>query len=579
MQKIDKVVLQNVQSHEATTLDLSPGFNVITGSTEGGKTAIMRGDRLLVDNKPAGTAWVRKDKNDEPVGTLTVIHEYASGHKVARVRGKSVNRYIITDPDGTTKTLEGFGTDVPEEVQAITGIRPAVFFDDGKGKSFAPVLNFAFQLEAPFMLSETPGLGAKVFGHLAGTGIVDAALDDLNKDVFDANKRKRVAEDEIGQKEAALKGYDGLEQVRAQYDRSEVTFNAVLADVDSLKRLGTLAAELGKADADLIRVKAVLAALDGLQQAETTLVRVAAARNKLDCLEDLRGEALETDINLACVNETLDALAGLQRAETTLLRLRINKSVHDDLTGLSDSYNRAAVDLNKVTLLLSTLRGLNALENALEGIKANQDRVARLGELAAGYRATEAGLEECYQIIFLLDQVPEAGLYLQQLQEKVARIDLLTELSTKYTNNEGWLDVVKYDLRLLEGLDQAKERFNAVQEAQKRLTGLAELSRLTDTLTSQLTTVKERLAALGEPEKGALVLSQVREDFDRGNRLTTLKHRYLLLQDDYEAAAFEAGTAEAEVKDAEAEYQQILQEAGVCPTCGQEIKGGLICGH
>lgn len=533
MQKIDKVILQNVQSHEETVLALSPAFNVVIGSTEGGKTAIMRGDRLLVDNKPLGTALVRKDKNDEPVGTLMVIHEYASGYKVARVRGKSINRYIITDPQGDAKTLEGFGNEVPEEVQEITGIRPAVFFDDGKGNKFAPVLNFAFQLEAPFMLSETPSLGAKVFGRLAGTELVDAALDDLNKDVFDANKRKRAADDEIAQKESALKQYEGLDLVRVQYNRAENMFNGVLTEVGRLTKLEALADALGLVDAEAIRVIGVLAALAGLQRAETTL-------------------------------------AGVTVAWTAGQRLR----------GLLDDYTATWYDLTTANEILDRLTGLNALENALDGIKANQARAAGLEDLAEGYRKADEGLDECYRVMYLLDQVPEAEVYLRQLREKVTRIDLLTGLSTQSTTNEAMLAQVNERLRAVAQVDQAGDLLTGVQEAHIRVAGLMQHDARHNLFSNQLTAVRDRLAALGDPERAGDILQQVAVDRDRLTRLEDLKMLYVTAAQFIDNTAKEINSQAKEVQEAEAEYRQILQEAGVCPTCGQKIEGGFtVHGH
>jgi len=579
MQKIDKVVLQNVQSHEATTLDLSPGFNVITGSTEGGKTAIMRGDRLLVDNKPAGTAWVRKDKNDEPVGTLTVIHEYASGHKVARVRGKSVNRYIITDPDGTTKTLEGFGTDVPEEVQAITGIRPAVFFDDGKGKSFAPVLNFAFQLEAPFMLSETPGLGAKVFGHLAGTGIVDAALDDLNKDLFDANKRKRAADDEIAQKESALTQYEGLDGIRFQYNRAESVFTAVLDDVDRFNRLGTLAAELGQVDAGIIWVNGILESLSGLQRAKVTLG--TAATDWINCkrLTVLADDYYRNTADLYRANDTLDALAGLPRAETVLAGVTVAWSGYRRLTDLDNTFHSINSDLFKVEKILDKLTGLNALDNALAGIKANQNRVGVLNAMYEYNRATVNQLEDCRRVIYALDKVSEADVYLQQLKGQAERLDLLKGLLEQYAGNELALGRVGAMLQEVAEVDTAAEVLGSVQGALERVSRLMRLEVGYNLWTGQLAVADELLAGLAGLETGTNVLNKVQGDFGKLARLERLHLQYQ--ENDYEIKTLDTvlKSHTEEIQAAEADYNRILQEAGVCPTCGQKIKGGLNCGN
>lgn len=525
MLKIDKTRYVNIQSHEESGLDLSPGFNVVTGPSEGGKTVTMRGDRLLVENKPQGNPWVRKDSNNEPVGTLQVTHEYTNGYKVARVRGKSVNRYIITDPEGKETTLEGFGLDVPDEVLAVTGIRPAVFFDNGKGDRFAPILNFAFQMDAPFLLSETPSLGAKVFGRLAGSEIVDAALSDLNADVYDANRRKRLAEDEITQKEAALTGYEGLDQIRAQFDRSEIMFNTVQADAGRLKQLEALAAELGKVDAGLIRVKGVL-----------------------------------------------EALAFVTRAELKLAGIKLVQNGIERLAGLSVDYTLVNADLAYNNYTLIQLADINALDNALVGIRANQERVARLEDLEDGYRITRYEIGDCKQLLFLLEQVPEAGEKLRQLQGQAAGMDALTSLLTSYTVNEENLRTVTEKLQQVTTVDQAGVQLTQVRDDRIKMDQLADLHIEFNAMVGQIRNVDGRLQLIGDPENAGQVLTKVREAFERWRRLCELQLDNDWNDRELEDARLAIMAADNAVVVAEKEYSQALFEARVCPTCGQSTK-------
>lgn len=532
MLKIDKVILQNLQSHVETCLDLSPGLNVVTGNSESGKTAMLRGDRLLVENKPLGTAWVRKDKNDEPVGTLVVTHFYNNGYQVSRVRGKSVNRYIVTSPDGTTVNLEGFGDKVPEEVLAVTGIRPAVFFDDGKGNRFAPVLNFAFQMDAPFLISETGSLAAKVFGKLAGSELVDAALDDLNKDIHDAQRRKRNAEDEIQQKDLLLQQYEGLDRVRALFDRSEIVFKAVLADVDRFNLLETLAADLGKADAEVIRVKGAL-----------------------------------------------DALAGLQRGEIALAEVTVGWVRYCNLAGLLEGHRMNKNALQDVNFGLAVLTGLNALENALAGIKANQGRVDRLLALENDYWTLGSDLAGVVVLLEQLGRLPEDEAFLGRLRENAGRLELLTDLSTKYTGNREELERVDMGLLYVEGVDIAGYLLTGTAEAQKRLSWLTELDQHSKTIASQLTTVTGALDVLGDPEKAGGILQQVAADREKLSFLRVMDADFKSISKDLVDVETGISNQAQEVQAAEADYWQILKDAGVCPTCGQKVEGGLNCGH
>jgi len=52
--------IQNFQSHKDSLLEFDPGVNVIVGSSDSGKTAVIRALRWLVWNRPSGDAFRRR---------------------------------------------------------------------------------------------------------------------------------------------------------------------------------------------------------------------------------------------------------------------------------------------------------------------------------------------------------------------------------------------------------------------------------------------------------------------------------------------------------------------------------------
>jgi len=54
---IKTLSIQNYQSHKDSTLEFDPGVNVIVGSTDSGKTAIIRALRWLIWNRPNGDSF------------------------------------------------------------------------------------------------------------------------------------------------------------------------------------------------------------------------------------------------------------------------------------------------------------------------------------------------------------------------------------------------------------------------------------------------------------------------------------------------------------------------------------------
>ncbi len=179
---INEIFVEGFQSHTNSHFNLGNGLNVITGPSDSGKTAIIRAVRWVAFNEPQGEAFV-----NESVGHATVAIHLDNGIIISKHRRKGKTSYRIqTDPGDEGSVFEK--SEVPEEVKQLLGITKQTFGD------FVTALNFAFQLEAPFLISETPSSGAKVLGKLAGTEAVDLAVKSVSKDTYAARQERLLAE-------------------------------------------------------------------------------------------------------------------------------------------------------------------------------------------------------------------------------------------------------------------------------------------------------------------------------------------------------------------------------------------------
>ncbi|MHB1167277.1 MAG: AAA family ATPase, partial [Carboxydocellales bacterium] len=181
------------------------GLTVITGPNDSGKTALIRIIRWIALGEPQGddflyTVYDELDKTkiveqaEEAGGRLHLDN----GVTITKVRRKGETTWLISsEPEPYKKAA------VPEVVTSLTGLTVTNFSD------FEVALNFAYQLDPPFMLSESPSAGAKVLGKLAGTEVVDLALKDVAKDVSKHQTARRNAEQEMGAKELELMNYQG----------------------------------------------------------------------------------------------------------------------------------------------------------------------------------------------------------------------------------------------------------------------------------------------------------------------------------------------------------------------------------
>ena len=101
---IHQLHIKNFQSHKDTKLDFVEGVNVIVGTTDSGKTALLRALRWLFRNRPTG------DEFRSWWGGDTQVEVRLDDGEVMRQKGNE-NLYYHRGV-----AYKAFGTDVPEEI-------------------------------------------------------------------------------------------------------------------------------------------------------------------------------------------------------------------------------------------------------------------------------------------------------------------------------------------------------------------------------------------------------------------------------------------------------------------------------
>src|SRR5690606_9775988 len=147
-------------------------LTVLTGPTDSGKSAVFRALRWLIYGGPV---YVRTGTKAAAVSVAL-----AAGTHVTRARNGSVNRYRIERPGEEPQIFEGFGREIPLEVQRALGVRPL----EVAGQSFEA--NLARQHEPAFLVSAISAPArAKILGQVAGVEAVDLAMKEAGRDIFD----------------------------------------------------------------------------------------------------------------------------------------------------------------------------------------------------------------------------------------------------------------------------------------------------------------------------------------------------------------------------------------------------------
>lgn len=197
---IQNLQIKNFQSHKNSTLEFSPGVNIITGPTDNGKSAIIRALRWVAWNRPGGDAF-----RSEWGGNTHVSIETET-HGIARNKG-DVNSYVLREL-GEEEVLEfkAFGTDVPDEIKNVLNL------DE---------INLQSQLDTPFLLTESAGQVAAHFNKIAGIDLIDSSLKAIKKEISKSTSLIEQRQDDLKEVKLSIAKFENIEKLETALELLE----------------------------------------------------------------------------------------------------------------------------------------------------------------------------------------------------------------------------------------------------------------------------------------------------------------------------------------------------------------------
>ena len=205
---IESLLLRNFQSHKKTQLNFHPNINAIIGTSNSGKTAILRGLYWIVYNRPSGLSFIshwNRDKKGNPIKETSAC--ITQDNKIiTRVRSDELNGYWIENNIDDAVKLEAIGMDVPEVIT--------------KNLNLGEV-NIQKQMDAPFLLSESSGEVARFFNKEIRLDLIDKILSTAEIKRRKFNSDIKITEASITSTEKELLQYEILEPAKALCDKLE----------------------------------------------------------------------------------------------------------------------------------------------------------------------------------------------------------------------------------------------------------------------------------------------------------------------------------------------------------------------
>ncbi|WP_263707519.1 AAA family ATPase [Shouchella tritolerans] len=442
LNNIVSVRLENFQSHLDSTLQFDKGLNVIVGQSDSGKTAVLRAVRWALFNQPRGTDFIRVGADFVRV-TITMD----SGRLIIRERTSSKNRYILKEPGGQDLVLEGFGSQVPEEVIQAHGMRP--FRIDGDNEWH---LQIAQQLDGPFLLEAPGSLRAKTIGRMSGAHYLDMAIRDTSKDVYGLSQRIKQKQAEVEEAKTALAPFDGLEKAKAKLDKG----------------------------------------FEKLRLAK-------AAQERLAKLKQWHARYIELTRAKAEANKQKASVAQLADWEIRYEQLRALAVKSKRLSQLAEQWTRLEKDSSTCSLWLSKTAQVDSaysLHQAIRNEAARYVRLTNLEQQCQAIKDNEQTLTKAMAQTAFVQSLDRKQLV--RMEEEQAKKERLEKLARQWQQTKHEYTSVKATSAELKGTEQAAQQLNEATETTKLLMKLKDYKRQLAEVTKRAADgqafVKEKLA-------------------------------------------------------------------------------------
>ena len=213
----------NFQVHRNLHMDFCSGVNVITGSSDSGKTAIMRGLKWLITNRPSGDAF--KNWNASPKEPVAIEVTLDDDQIIGLSREGGKNTYILNED-----SFSAFKTDVPEEIVNVLNIQEG---------------NIQSQHQDYFLLQDSPGEVARKLNDLVGLSIIDTIFKNINSKIRQVSSDITFFKNDRNKLEQELLQYENLDKIEkliTNIEKNEATASGLVSSLNDLrKNVSTLA--------------------------------------------------------------------------------------------------------------------------------------------------------------------------------------------------------------------------------------------------------------------------------------------------------------------------------------------------
>ena len=282
---IKEIRLRNFQAHRSLRLKLSPKVTTIVGTSDVGKSAIIRALFWVCFNRPSGDQFKTHDES------TVMVAVKVDGQIIKRSKSAGANWYSLD-----TKIMKAFGTGVPDSISDLLNVQRE---------------NFQLQHDAPFWFSLSPGEVSKRLNAIVDLQVIDRSQKNINQEAKRIKARREVVADRVKTREADCESLSWCQQAHQESTR-----------------IMDLAREAQRASLRAVRIRDCIVPIEDLKPQTDRLRAVLGRFGPLDTLSDEVSERLNLcdrlrEILRACLD--LDQLCRRQSKDLTRVEQRLSE--------------------------------------------------------------------------------------------------------------------------------------------------------------------------------------------------------------------------------------------------------------
>lgn len=360
---IKQVKLINFQDHKETTVDFTEGVNLIVGSSDAGKSAILRAVNFVFQNDLRGNSFIR-------VGTTecSVTIVFSDGIEITRVKGTDVNNYILKDENEELHVFSKVASTVPEQIQKYLGNPP---LDDKK----RPIA-YADQMANLFLVDLNSSDLPRTLSELTGIQHLQTAAETLGKNarsydrsIKERNDKIKKLNDDLVQYQYVDKDYDSISTIQSELNNLSNTLENINKARNFIKRNNEISSEAKKINNLSIKYKSLADIKPQIENLSNLLTSIKTSRIHLSFhvkkTKEFKSTKADLDKYSSLCNEVfknkLESVSGLKS------NLETAEKYHNQNTTLLSSIEKVKVDLQSEQTNIEDLQ--SSLDDLIQSLK------------------------------------------------------------------------------------------------------------------------------------------------------------------------------------------------------------------